>query len=188
MGLGFGAVLKGIFGGECSNNKSSDAVLELFSLSDRVKCVKHNDHKMVDANGVVIREGDVVLDVFQRYEGPLVVAQISSADLLTLRSEDGEEIVGFAPEELAYVQPAAEADGTASITDGTCPNEDRAPSIDSWEQLEKDLWLTLSGYCEKAGLGSDGDWEDLKERRNSDVVRRAKALAGSEVDRPGEVE
>lgn len=85
------------------------------------------------------------------------------------------------PERPEPVDVGMDADGTCPNGDGTCPNGD------SWERLEEAAHVSPHNYCERHGLTlSDG--ESSERAMAKDLVRRAKALAGADVDRPGEVE
>ncbi len=131
---------------------------EHFEIGERVKRLAP---EVLDAEGVPIKVGDTVWHRSLCTMGSMRKAMVTGFDenclggkLATLKDEAGKTWY-ICPEKITHVQP------------------------DSWEQLESDAALPPGDYVDKRGRRTDlYAYQEMP----MDLIRRAKALAGVEVD------
>ena len=117
--------------------------------------------KVLDADGVEIKVGDTVW-----YRG-----------LCTMGSMRKATVIGF--DENSLDVKLATLKDEAGKTWCICPEKITHVQPDSWEQLESDAALPPGDYVDKRGRRTDlYAYQEMP----MDLIRRAKALAGVEVD------
>ena len=120
---------------------------------ERLRALHREEPQCLDADGMLINEGDTVYDT-EDGEQLLVVNVWSPAQVSVL--DDKRFRVLASPNRLTHRKP------------------------DSWEQLEEDAGMSVVSYCEEA-LKLDTDrmsWIACAGHMTADMVRRAKRLAG----------
>ena len=110
---------------------------------------------MLDADGVLCREGDEVWEV---------------------RSHRRREIVGTHYRDYETGEPLILCDDDDAIPiPATCVTHTK-PEIDTWERIEKDAEKNPFDYCSDVGHRLD-TCENSEAYKARDIVRRAKKLA-----------
>ena len=125
------------------------------------KRVKRPAPKVLDADGMEIKVGDTVyeLETGEKYKVERVFSGATDHDFPdhTIRCNKVADLIThvFKPDQLTHTRP------------------------DSWERLESDAALSPADYIDKRGRRTDlYAYQEMP----MDLVRRAKALAGVEVD------
>ena len=123
---------------------------DLFITSD--ERVKRPAPKVLDADGVEIREGDTVWTLDDPSFECMVLGFVE--DMIHLKS-GADHLLQRKPSQLTHERPVA----------------------DTWERLEDDATVSSATYCERMGIVDDGGYSP-GELMARDLVRRAKKLAG----------
>lgn len=111
---------------------------------------------VLDADGVLCREGDEVWEV---------------------KSHRRREIVGTHYRDYETGEPLILCDGDDAIPiPATCVTHAKPEPPDSWERIEEDKGLNPFDYCKKVGHKLF-TFDNAEEFKASDLVRRCKALA-----------
>ena len=154
------------FGGECSDRECGECrAVYLRAVADEIERDRADSPKVLDADGVEIKQGDTVYVL--GFGEPLTVKGFAD-DGRVLMSFHDEDSLGYKPSRLTHEQP------------------------DSWQRIEDDCAKFCIEYCDEHGLldpgcnAAEGDastrhcmdcGDSCEERMARDLVRRAKALA-----------
>ena len=121
--------------------------------------------KVLDADGVEIREGDTVYLLPGKWCGEYPLLYYNGGDEMVVKELDpGHELAGV-----------LECAGDGKCTCFPLPRQltHTKPEIDTWERIEEDAGCTATKYNERRGTTFT-----TKQQVARDLVRRAKKLAG----------
>lgn len=143
----------GDFAGDCSERECGECrAAYLRAIADEIERDRADSPKVLDADGVEIKQGDTVYVL--GFGEPLTVKGFA-VDGRVLMSFHDENSLGYKPSKLTHEQP------------------------DSWQLIEEDATLPPREYYARR-IGHDvglKDDEEVNEAFGKNLVRRCKALA-----------